>query len=221
MTTITHVTTAVVQANFDYTYARIHTDAGIHGTGEAFFAPGGPSTIRDLGELLVGHDPTRIRALTERLTRGAGGTANIGMAFHAISGLEAALWDLNGKLADKPVVDILGGRFRDAVEVYADLHSGSELRSMDNVMRYREPFWSSADGTTQTGQFFWEAAEEEVLSIELIVERASEAIKAGFRRIKFDLDVFGTDREASDRSIGRREVDQIAEYAMALRDTGR
>ncbi len=36
---ITAVTTAVVQANFDYTYVRVHTDEGVYGTGECFPAP--------------------------------------------------------------------------------------------------------------------------------------------------------------------------------------
>ena len=38
---ITGVTTAVVEANYDYTFVRVETDwEGLCGTGECFFAPG-------------------------------------------------------------------------------------------------------------------------------------------------------------------------------------
>ena len=60
---------------------------------------------------------------------GSGSSSASGIAYNAISGIEAALWDLNGKLLGVPVVRLLGGAFRDSVEVYADLHGGSELHS--------------------------------------------------------------------------------------------
>lgn len=37
---ITDVRTAVVEANYDYTYIRIWAGPDLYGTGEAFFAPG-------------------------------------------------------------------------------------------------------------------------------------------------------------------------------------
>ena len=37
---ITRCATAVVEANYDYTYVRIHANNGVYGTGECFFAAG-------------------------------------------------------------------------------------------------------------------------------------------------------------------------------------
>ena len=42
-----------------------------------------------------------------------------GMVINALSGLDIALWDLNGKLLDQPVSRLLGGRRRERVEAYA------------------------------------------------------------------------------------------------------
>src|SRR5947207_3153384 len=38
----------------------------------------------------------------------------------AVSGIEQALWDLAGKRLGAPVVDLLGGRCRDRIRVYAN-----------------------------------------------------------------------------------------------------
>lgn len=217
---ITAVTTAVVQANFDYTFVRIDTDDGVSGTGEAFMAPGLPATIRELGAVIVGQDPRNVTALRSRLmlaVSGSGGASGAGMAYNAVSGIEAAVWDLTGKLLDQPVWQLLGGRYRDTVEVYADLHAGGELESLDRVMRYRRPFWSSPSGRTEPGRFFWEAAEGAATSVEAAIERGREAIAAGFRYVKYDLDVFGEEREASNRSVGRADAARLGEFAGQIR----
>nr|MBA3375301.1 hypothetical protein [Actinomycetota bacterium] len=213
---ITSVTTAVVEANFDYTFVRVETDAGAFGTGEAFFAPGLTSLVRDLGQVLVGHDPRRIRPLWERLVAAAGGTTSAGVAFNAMSGIEAALWDLNGKLADRPISALLGGAHRDVVDVYVDLHGGAQLQSLDRVMRYRTPFWVSANGATQTHGSFWEAGDSEAESFDGMLARSEDALAAGFRNLKFDLDIFTNDRATGDRSIGRADLEQLAERAAGL-----
>lgn len=217
---ITAVTTAVVHANFDYTFVRVHTDEDVHGTGECFMAPGITSMLRDLGELLIGLDPRnpnpcRQRLLTALSATGGAGTAGIG--YNAISGIETALWDLLGKALDQPVSRLLGGAFRDSVEVYADLHAGGKLESLDRVMRYRTPFWLSADGQTAVEGFYWETNEADALSVERMIARARDGIDAGFRRIKFDLDVFATVREAGDRSARRQEIDSIRATVAQLR----
>jgi gluconate/galactonate dehydratase len=42
------VTTAVVEANYDWTIVRVESDEGVLGWGEAFCAPALPETIREL-----------------------------------------------------------------------------------------------------------------------------------------------------------------------------
>jgi L-alanine-DL-glutamate epimerase-like enolase superfamily enzyme len=43
----------------------------------------------------------------------------------AISGIEIALWDLVGRALNTPISTLFGGRFREAVRVYADCHAGA------------------------------------------------------------------------------------------------
>jgi len=215
------VTTAVVQANFDYTYVRIETDDGLMGVGEAFMAPGLPATIRELGAVIIGADPRNVAPLVDRLmlaVSGSGGASGAGMAYNAVSGIEAALWDLAGRALGLPVWQLLGGRYRDSVEVYADLHAGGELESLDRVMRYRTPFWRSASGRTEPGAFFWEAAEGNAVSADAAIARGREAVAAGFRYIKFDVDVFAQTREASSRSMGRADIERIGQLAGRIRE---
>ena len=56
--------TAVVEANYDYTYVRIWADDGSYGTGECFFAPGLTAALREMFPLLVGRDPREVDRIT-------------------------------------------------------------------------------------------------------------------------------------------------------------
>ena len=94
---ITRVTTAVVAANYDYTYVRVFAGEA-YGTGECFFAPGLSAIIAEMAHSLIGKDPREIERLVRHLTRkasGAGSTA--GFAWNAITGIETARCDLVGK----------------------------------------------------------------------------------------------------------------------------
>ena len=46
--------------------------------------------------------------------------------FCAISGLEQALWDIVGKIAGQPVYNLLGGRTRRRLRVYANGWGGAQ-----------------------------------------------------------------------------------------------
>jgi L-alanine-DL-glutamate epimerase-like enolase superfamily enzyme len=218
---ITDVTTAVVPANFDYTFVRVHTDEGLYGTGESFPTPGGSTIVRQLGRLLVGLDPRDPMPLWRRLmtaVSGTGSSTGAGIAYNAISGIEAALWDLNGKRLGEPVVRLLGGAHRREVAIYADLHGGTELHSITPLMEYRRPFWLSDSGQTEVGGFYWEDAEVEATSIEASVTRCVEAVAEGYRYVKLDLDVFATSREGTSRGATAGDLARMRELALAVRE---
>jgi len=217
---IVAVTTAVVQANFDYTYVRVETDEGLSGTGECFNAPALPRLARELGQLLIGHDPRHPVPLWRRLmtaVSGTGSSTGAGIAYNAISGIETALWDLNGKITGLPVVRLLGGAQRDRVEIYADLHGGTELHSISSLMQYRRPFWTTEDKRTHVGGFYWEESEAEGASIEATVSRCRQAVAEGYRNIKLDVDVFSAAREGTSRSATNLDLRRMREMALAVR----
>ena len=71
-------------------------------------------------EVLVGEDPTNIEPLWHRLFRRYTYMSSRGFASTAISGIDIALWDIKGKALGVPVYELLGGKFRDEVRLYAN-----------------------------------------------------------------------------------------------------
>jgi L-alanine-DL-glutamate epimerase-like enolase superfamily enzyme len=219
---IVGVSTAVVEANYDYAFVRIHTDEGLHGTGECFPTPAVVPLMRELAETLVGLDPRRVEPLTARMRHLLSGTASsfaAGIAYNVMSGIETALWDLAGKLDGRPVVELLGGRYQDDVPLYMDCHAGGKLESMTSLMRYRTPAWMSKSGETEYHDLVYEAAEPGALNPKAWVDRAHAAIDAGFTKLKFDLDIFETTRRAEDMTLGSRELEQMFARAHQLRES--
>ena len=105
----------------------LFTDQGYTGIGEAAVAYGVGHTaaagmIQDLVEALVlGKDPFNIEAIWHDMydhTFWAKGGGSI--VFPAMSAVETALWDIKGKALGVPVYEMLGGKFRDKVRVYAN-----------------------------------------------------------------------------------------------------
>src|ERR1700755_254466 len=94
---ITGVHTAVVEANYDWTFVRIDAGEELSGLGECFTAPGLTGIVRDLAPLLIGEDPRDVDRLWSKLRWGASGAGSpAGIVYHAISGMEAALGGLGG-----------------------------------------------------------------------------------------------------------------------------
>lgn len=106
------------------TIVRVRTDEGIEGIGEAFGLPAPEITAtivaRHFKPLLIGRDPRDTTVLWE-LAYGAqrGGGQTAGFMLEALSGIDAALWDIKGKALGLSVAQLLGGAFRDRIPVYA------------------------------------------------------------------------------------------------------
>jgi L-rhamnonate dehydratase len=108
---------------------RVQTDEGVVGIGEADTSPYVARTIvempashsiaRGVRELLVGEDPLQVDRLWQLLFHGTDHYGRGGAALHVISAVDMALWDICGKVAGRPVCDLLGGRRVDRVPVYA------------------------------------------------------------------------------------------------------
>lgn len=105
---------------------RVDTDSGVTGWGEAFGHASSPVTMtavsKIVAELAVGRDPSDIATLMGDLTRRTQSMARNGPVQFALSGLDIALWDIAGKVAKKPVWQLLGGMERKAtIPTYASL----------------------------------------------------------------------------------------------------
>lgn len=69
--------------------------------------------------LLVGEDCMATEKLWDMMSRLASPYSASGLASYAISAVDLALWDLKGKLLNKPVYELLGGPARDRISCYA------------------------------------------------------------------------------------------------------
>jgi galactonate dehydratase len=120
---ITGATTYLVgNAWKNWLFVRVDTDEGIHGTGEGTlnaFSATVAAAIQELHDTYIGLDPTQVELLHQQMVRDVytdGG--QIHMA--AVAAIEVACWDIVGKATGKPVYELLGGRVRDRVRVYAN-----------------------------------------------------------------------------------------------------
>jgi L-rhamnonate dehydratase len=82
-------------------------------------ASGSHAIAGSLRDLLVGEDPLDVERLWQKMYRGLIYVGRRGIALHALSGIDIALWDIAGKAAGKPVHELLGGAKRDRVRAYA------------------------------------------------------------------------------------------------------
>ena len=193
---ITNISTAVMESNFDWTLIKIETDEGITGYGESFLGPGVTASIREFATILVGEDPTSFDRVLRRL-KGSCIYASPGVMYHVMAGIETALLDLVGKKFGLPVWQLLGGKYRDSVRIYADCHAGDALESITCMLVPRTPHWMRAEGETSQHKSVvslkhhgWDASkQDEQLTPESYAVRAKEMVARGFTMLKFDVDV--------------------------------
>lgn len=118
---ITHVRTAAVRGNFEWILVRVQTDEGLVGLGECYWGAGVQAVAHHLERFLVGEDPHNVDWLYQKMIRGMSGAGSTGgTVVAAIGGVELALWDLKGKALNTPIYNLLGGKYRDRIRMYAD-----------------------------------------------------------------------------------------------------
>jgi L-alanine-DL-glutamate epimerase-like enolase superfamily enzyme len=190
---IARVTTAVVEANYDWTIVRVDSDEGVSGWGEAFCAPGLSQTIRELAPLLEGRDERHVEPLIRRLHLATAHVSGGGTVYHAISGIEAALWDLAARSLGVPLWQLFGGCFRDRVRVYADCHAGEALTSYSATLVSRQLPWmgaASEELAEAEPEVHWSPADAaDVYTPKAYAARATAMADRGFTALKFDLDL--------------------------------
>jgi L-alanine-DL-glutamate epimerase-like enolase superfamily enzyme len=125
------VNEGIADGSQDDLVVRIHTDEGITGIGEVdsspelvqalVQAPSSHAVAVSLRDVLIGEDPLDVERLWQKMYRGLIYFGRRGIAIHAISGLDIALWDIKGKALGKPIYELLGTQHRDRVRAYASM----------------------------------------------------------------------------------------------------
>lgn len=103
-----------------YLFVNIYTDAGIVGLGEAGnwgYLDATAAAIMKYKDYLIGKDPFQTEHHYQNMYRCMYFRGSVIMS--AISAIDIALWDIKGKALGVPVYQLLGGKTRDKVRVYA------------------------------------------------------------------------------------------------------
>ena len=74
---------------------------------------------RHLKRFLIGQSPYNLELIWDQMWRATLPYGRKGLAIHAISAVDLALWDVLGKLRGEPVYAMLGGKTKDKLPVYA------------------------------------------------------------------------------------------------------
>jgi galactonate dehydratase len=121
---ITRATTYIVGNPWkNWLFVRLDTDVdGLYGIGEGTingFAKTTEAAIHELAGRYEGFDPFQIETILQRMTRdlySEGGQVHM----TAVAAIEVACWDIIGKVTNRPIYDLIGGRYHQSLPTYAN-----------------------------------------------------------------------------------------------------
>lgn len=114
-----------------FIFLKLVTDTGIEGVGEVYNATFAPNVVTAMISDVYAHhvegiDPFGIEALWRTVYgRGYSMRPDISLV-GVLSGIEMALWDINGKALGKPVYELLGGKVRERLRTYTYIYPRPE-----------------------------------------------------------------------------------------------
>jgi galactonate dehydratase len=126
---ITAIETHVCHARMrNWVFVKVVTDQpGLVGWGEAtleWHTRSVVGAIQDLAELVVGEDPRRVEYLWQMMYRQHFWHGHGIVRATAMAGIDLALWDILGKVANLPCSQLWGGPVWDTVRTYCHLGGG-------------------------------------------------------------------------------------------------
>ena len=120
---IANIETEIVQVNHrgNWVFVKVHADDGTVGVGEASHGRDDASIqhiVHTLTSGLIGWDPFQLEAFRQRFYHDSESHT-----YHtAFSGIEQAMCDLIGKALDVPSYQLLGGKCREKIRLYANIN---------------------------------------------------------------------------------------------------
>ena len=118
----------------EWLICEIETDDGNIGIGNAALAPQLVKKTIDeyIKPLVIGEDPFVYAYIWEKMYRRTHAWGRRGLGMVAISAIDIAIWDILGKLTNKPVFKLLGGRTKEKIPVYASKLYSQPIKDLQN-----------------------------------------------------------------------------------------
>jgi L-alanine-DL-glutamate epimerase-like enolase superfamily enzyme len=104
----------------EFGFLKVTTDEGIVGWAETYdwhTSASLATALRVMGQRLLGEDPRRIELMNERIWYG--GRPGVPERVKVLAAIDLALWDIKAKWLGVPVYELIGGKFRDRIPLYA------------------------------------------------------------------------------------------------------
>ena len=116
----------------EWLICEVETNDGHIGIGNAALAPQLAKNTIDtyLKTLVVGEDPFDYSYIWEKMYRKTLNWGRRGLGMVAISAIDIAIWDVLGKITNKPVFKLLGGRTKEKIPVYASKLYAQPLKQL-------------------------------------------------------------------------------------------
>ncbi|HEX3437463.1 MAG TPA: D-mannonate dehydratase ManD [Pseudacidobacterium sp.] len=118
---------------------KIETDEGIYGLGDGTLNGRELAVASYLTDhvipCLIGRDPFQTEDIWQYLYRGAYWRRGP-VTMCAIAAVDVALWDIKGKALHTPVYNLLGGKSREGILVYAHAHGSDIEETVEDVGRH-------------------------------------------------------------------------------------
>jgi L-alanine-DL-glutamate epimerase-like enolase superfamily enzyme len=111
---------------------RIDTNQGIYGLGEVRDGAD-PRYALMLKSRILGLNPCNVEMIFKAIKQFGGPSRQAG----GVCGVEMALWDLCGKAYNVPAWQLLGGRYRDKIRLYADTPESNSPEEQLKLVKYR------------------------------------------------------------------------------------
>ena len=122
---ITDVKTYLVKGYHErlcWVFVHVETDEGVVGLGDATNWPHGEiitQAIRCLKGHVIGESPFDIEKLWKKMYGALVPLGYGGVQVSAICGIESACWDIIGQVTGQPIYNLIGGRMRDRLRLFA------------------------------------------------------------------------------------------------------
>jgi L-alanine-DL-glutamate epimerase-like enolase superfamily enzyme len=111
---------------------RIDTNQGIYGLGEVRDGADERYALM-LKSRILGQNPCNVEQIFKSIKQFGGQSRQAG----GVCGVEMALWDIVGKVYNVPAWQLLGGRYRDKIRLYADTPEAGSPEEQKKLMNYR------------------------------------------------------------------------------------